>query len=586
MSSRGPDGSGEWFSEEGRAGLGHRRLAVIDVSDNGLQPMMGDDASLVISFNGEIYNYRAIRAELERQGRIFRTESDTEVLLHLYAVKGKEMVHDLRGMYAFAIWDASRKGLFLARDPLGIKPLYYADEAGSFYVASQVKALLECGVSREPDSAGWIGFYLLGSVPEPHTTFRGIRSLPAGSTLWVDGSGPGEVTEFSSEVTSDSRQSLGRPAETAKFLSGSLLDSVRHHLVADVPVGLFLSGGVDSGALLGLMRDAGQDAIQAVTLRFEELSGTDADEVPLASAVAAHYGAEHTVCTVTESEFHAALPEILAAMDQPSIDGINTWFVSKAASELGMKVAISGLGGDELFGGYDSFRDLPRMVRSVKSLGLLGPLTAGLLRRLPGRCDSKITALFEYGGGYPGAYLVRRGVFMPADLSDLLDGEWVREGLERLGVFDHIHDRLSAESSAPFEKVADLESALYMRNQLLRDTDWASMAHSLEVRVPLVDPTLISTVRPLLARLSRRQRKQLLSESPSRPLLPEIAARKKTGFSIPIEKWLRSDARHQAWRNVPQLARTECRWARRWAYQVGAAYRAETKSDDSRLHAA
>ena len=190
MIARGPDGSGEWYSLDRRVGLAHRRLAIIDLSESGAQPMSGEGGQLVISFNGEIYNYRELRGDLERKGRVFRSQSDTEVLLHLYAEKGEAMVHDLRGMYAFAIWDARRCGLFLARDPFGIKPLYFADDGRSFRVASQVKALLAGGgVDTSPDAAGHVGFFLWGHVPEPHSLYQGIRALPAGSSLWVDGKG-------------------------------------------------------------------------------------------------------------------------------------------------------------------------------------------------------------------------------------------------------------------------------------------------------------------------------------------------------------------------------------------------------------
>ena len=281
MAARGPDGMGEWIGKDDRIGLGHRRLAIIDLSDAAAQPMVSADGKLVVIFNGEIYNYRELRGRLEAKGYVFRSQSDTEVLLHLYAEKGEAMVHDLRGMFAFAIWDTEQRTLLLARDPYGIKPLYYADDGWTLRFASQVKALLAGGaVSRDPEPAGQVGFYLFGSVPEPFTTYQEVRALPAGSTLLVDRVGAHEPQRYYSiaEAYCDAEAPVPAHARmddaaATGVIREALLDSVRHHLVADVPVGAFLSAGIDSGALVGLMRDAGQQDIQTVTLAFEEFRG-------------------------------------------------------------------------------------------------------------------------------------------------------------------------------------------------------------------------------------------------------------------------------------------------------------------------
>src|SRR5580704_2677712 len=264
MKQRGPDGSGIWIDSDGRIGLAHRRLAIIDLSDNGLQPMQTEDGRFVISFNGEIYNYKELRRSLVAAGYRFRTESDTEVLLHLYAHRGVEMVRELRGMFAFALWDAQERVLVLARDPYGIKPLYYSDDGRTCRFASQVKALLAIGaISRETEPAGQVGFYLFGSVPEPFTTWRAIRSVPSGTTLIIDRNGPGVPRLYYSiaQIYCAAEQQKLPAGEQAFAFRQALIDSVRSHLVADVPVGAFLSSGVDSGALVGLMRDAGAQSI-------------------------------------------------------------------------------------------------------------------------------------------------------------------------------------------------------------------------------------------------------------------------------------------------------------------------------------
>lgn len=580
MAARGPDGAGAWHSEDGRVAFGHRRLSIIDLSDTGAQPMSSSDGRLVVTFNGEIYNYRALRETLEAEGRVFASQSDTEVLLHLYASKGEAMVHDLRGMFAFAIWDRVSNQLFLARDPYGIKPLYYSDDGWTFRFASQVKALLAGGsISRDSDPAAQVGFYLWGSVPEPFTTCAAIRALPAGATLLVDRIGAHSPRRYHSiaqvycAAEAQSRQERAHENENALAeVRRALVDSVRHHLVADVPVGAFLSAGIDSGALVGLMRDVGQQDIQTVTLAFEEFRGRAEDEAPIAAKVAQAYGTRHTMRVVSQSEFQADLPRILDAMDQPTIDGINTWFVAKAARELGLKVAVSGLGGDELFGGYPSFRDIPRWVRlfgvpsRIPGLGRIARRLAQPFGALTG-VSPKAMGLLEFGGSYAGAYLLRRGLFMPWELPSVLDADVVRRGLRRLAPLARVRSELDPAPVTAHARIATLEASLYMRNQLLRDTDWASMAHSLEVRVPLVDSTLLQTVAEVRHRAPALVSKGCLATSASVPLPIEIRERAKTGFTTPVARWMQDAAassQHRAHASAVQVVQPR-QWARGWS---------------------
>ncbi len=581
MTARGPDGKGMWTADDSRIGLGHRRLSIIDLSEAGAQPMLSADRRLAVTFNGEIYNYRSLRQNLEAKGYVFRSHSDTEVLLHLYAEKGAEMVHDLRGMFAFAIWDERSRKLFLARDPYGIKPLYYADDGWTFRFASQVKALVAGrGISADQEPAGLVGFYLFGHVPEPFTLYREIRVLPAGTTLLVGSVGVDEPRRYHSlaqvycEAEAKARGSHTTTPEQARATTReALLDSVRHHLIADVPVGAFLSGGIDSASLVALMRESGQSDIQTVTLTFREFQGRPEDEAPLAAEVAKLYETQHTTRVITESEFLADLPYIMEAMDQPSVDGINTWFVSKAASELGLKVAVSGLGGDELFGGYPSFRDIPRLVRAF---GLLSRIPAlGKATRIPGLWaahllgrNPKVAGLVEFGGTYAGAYLLRRGLFLPWELDHLLGREVVTLGLRRLRLGSLITSELKPKPGTAFARVSTLESALYMRNQLLRDTDWASMAHGLEVRVPLVDHVLLSKVAPFSSLPRKTFAKALIADAASPPLPNALRYRQKSGFTTPVAKWQQEQTRLSS---GPIAERADTPWARRWALEVMAA---------------
>ncbi len=342
MQNRGPDGRGLWIRD--RVALAHTRLSVIDLSAAAAQPMIDKTNKNVIVFNGEIYNYLELKHRLKKKGYRFFSHSDTEVLLYLYREKGSRMLDDLRGMFAFVIWDAEQESVFCARDPYGIKPLYFCDDGKSLRIASQVKALRAGGaVSGELDPAGLCGFYLFGHIPEPFTSYRAIRALPAGSLLHCRlGAKPVIHTYFSIAETYR-RASL---EEKSSWDPGRAADAIRssvaRHLTADVPVGVFLSAGLDSGAVLGLMRDAHSESITALTLAFDEYRGTRDDEEPLAAQVARRYGARHVARSYSCADIQELIPEFFAAMDQPSIDGLNTWLLSRVAGKQGLKVVLSG----------------------------------------------------------------------------------------------------------------------------------------------------------------------------------------------------------------------------------------------------
>ncbi len=554
MRTRGPDGAGTWISDDERVGLAHRRLAIIDLSERGAQPMHADGLS--ITFNGEIYNYQALRCELEARGEKFASDSDTEVLLKLYAHHGVEMFSRLRGMYAFAIWDAGRNQLLLGRDPFGIKPLYYAVQDGVLWFASQTRALVDTGViSAAPDTRAWTQFLLWGSIPEPRTAYAAVRAVPAGSYLLVSrGASIGDpVAHFDLAST----YTVGAVPADQACVRDAVLDSVRHHLIADVPVGVFLSAGIDSAAVLALARDAGGTP-ESVTLGFAEFEGQARDEAPLAARIAAQYQSRHHIRRVERGEFERDLPTILAAMDQPSIDGINTWFVAKAARELGWKVALSGLGGDELFGGYPSFRDLPTWTRWLswsRNMPRLGEWAGRLIGRVARH--PKAQGMLRYGGTWPGAYFLRRGLFMPWEI-DAERPSWLPSDpeaiFESLQSLEHL---LQPDPGSAHARVSVLETGAYMRNQLLRDSDWASMAHSIELRVPLVDSVLASRLAPRMPAAVAGVAKAALALAPATSLSDEIINRPKTGFETPVASWIKSSGIHP---NEP--------WARNWARTI------------------
>lgn len=544
MIHRGPDGAGLWLSEDRRVGLAHRRLAIIDPGASGAQPMATFDGRLRITFNGEIYNFRELRKELEAKGIAFRSGSDTEVLLHLYADRGRDMVHSLRGMYAFALWDDYRKGVFLARDPFGIKPLYCADNGHTLRVASQVKALVGGrGIDCHPEAAGYVGFYLWGCVPDPYTLHREIRALPAGTCMWVDANGPrGPVAFFSVREEFLRAEAASKSAGSARDVDhvvGTLGASVRRHMTADVPVAAFLSAGLDSASMVALASRAGDTGLRALTLGFAEFRGSNDDETELAHLVAGGCGVRHETSWVTREDFESDLSGILGAMDQPSTDGVNTYLASKAAGRAGMKVVLSGLGGDELFGGYPSFGDVPR-IRRFSSIAGRSQALRRLVRRatapILGRFTSpKYAGLLEYGGSFAGAYLLRRSLFMPWELTQLMDPEFAARGLQELQTLPS----LQASAEGLFQErsvVSALELGWYMRNQLLRDSDWAGMAHSVEIRVPYLDLDFVREVLRFNAGKTPISKIDIARRL-TPPLPAALIARNKTGFVLPVREW-------------------------------------------------
>ena len=542
MQPRGPDGEGLWH--EAGAALGHRRLAILDLDPRAAQPMHSACGRYVIAFNGEIYNYRDLRAQLQGRGVVFRTTSDTEVILALFAAEGAAMLERLHGMFALVIWDRQARRAFLARDPYGIKPLYVATVADGVVLGSQVKALLATGrVDTAPDPRGQAGFWLLGSVPEPHTWYRDISALGAGHCAWIEDGrmGTPECWADIGQAWRHAPAGTTSDAQVRTRVREALRESVARHLVADVPVGVFLSGGIDSGALAGLMVEAGARDLTGVTIAYDEFAGSEQDEAPVAAAIAAHYGIAHHVRRVGREEFLADLPRILDDMDQPSIDGINTWYASKAVAELGLKVVVSGVGGDELFQGYESFDQLPRLVARWQALTAVpGVRSAG---RWAGRLQARRSGnarwrhAADWARSIDGAWWLRRSLHAPEELPALM-GAAAADVLPGFQAGQWMQAMTGPLPSDPRLALGQIESMTYLRNQLLRDSDWASMAHSVELRTPLVDKHLLDTVQPLLGDFARFPQKRLLAQAPQRPLPEAIIGRRKTGFGIPVARWL------------------------------------------------
>ncbi|HTX76843.1 MAG TPA: asparagine synthase (glutamine-hydrolyzing) [Terracidiphilus sp.] len=566
MRLRGPDAEGLWTGNG--VVLGHRRLAILDLDARSNQPMLSPGSEYAIVFNGEIYNFRELKSELEAAGAVFHTTSDTEVLLELYAREGDRMLPRLRGMFAFAIWDLRRHELFLARDPYGIKPLFYAQTAEGLVFASQVKAILASAlVAADAEPAGVAGFYLWGSVPEPWTLYRGVFALPCGHWMRVR-RGKAEAPVCWDDIRDNWRQPAveSSAGKLKEIVRNAVTDSVRAHLISDVPVSVFLSGGIDSGTIAGLISQLGGN-VEGITVGFDEFSARQEDEVPVAAALAEHYGLPHHVRRISRAEFEQDIPHILDAMDQPSIDGVNTWFAAKAAVERGYKVVLSGVGGDELFYGYSLMKELPesaakgRTIAAIPGARLL--VKAGCALLANGNRHPKLKGIADFMDSLEGVYFLKRCLFLPQELPLLMGEEKAREGLARLG--GSPPGMTPAKAITGAAGVCLLDSTHYLRNQLLRDSDWASMAHSLELRTPLVDAALLHALRQAHSGFAGGVGKRLLAQSPVSALPDEIVNRPKTGFGVPMTDWLAQASERREWNTIPLLAAKGTPWTRRWA---------------------
>lgn len=539
MWRRGQDGTGFWKSPDERCLFGHRRLAIIDLDDRSRQPFVR--GPLTVVFNGEIYNFRQLRQELENSGAAFTSNGDSEVIVALFLRDGPAAFAKLRGMFAIAIYDERDASLTLARDPYGIKPLYVGTVAGQCWFASQVKALRTIPhLSAEPDPAGITGFNLWGSIPEPFTLYRAIRSLPAGHWQRWDDQGPRDAVAYASIPEALTRSRARDATMVESTVADAIRDSVSAHLVADVEVGLFLSAGIDSAALLGTMANLNGPKIKAITIGFEAFRGSSLDEVPLAGKIAQSYAAEHIVEWLDTKDIDDSLESILDAMDQPSIDGVNSWFASRAAHRAGLKVVLSGLGADELLAGYATFNAVPALYRRARwasRLPLLGAVTDWAIRHGLSKFDHrhpKAAGVLRFGGSFEGAYLLRRALLLPTRLDSVLDRDIVEAGLAELRPVDRLRDALHPCPATDTARMMALESTNYLKNQLLRDGDWSSMAHTLELRLPFVDWPTLQRIATVSTNLGNRRGKRALAAVP-RPQLPvEVVDRPKSGFATPL----------------------------------------------------
>ena len=554
---RGPDASGTYVNDF--LVFGHSRLSIIDPDPSANQPFYSSDNKFILIFNGEIYNYKKIRESLPDYH--FRTNSDTEVVLAAYQEWGISCLHQFNGMFAFAIWDVEKRSLFIARDRLGIKPLYVYDNNESIVFSSEIRSLMECSfVKKKIDKDSFVDYLRYNTVHAPKTIIEGIKVLMPGHYIWVSDD------EYKTEAYWDINKKINRKSdkqsyEEIKFeVKNQLTKSIKRRLVSDVPFGAFLSGGIDSSAIVALMSEVSDKPPKTFNISFAEEAFSEAK---YARIIANKYNTDHTEIKLTPADFLKELPHALAGMDHPSGDGLNSFIVSKVAKDAGVTMVLSGLGGDELFAGYDIF---PRAV-SLLDKKWIYSFPMGI-RRLMGKAlkiikpsiasDKTVETLTKKYLELPFYYPINRQVLNDELISKLTrigvlpENEVYKIGLNGIDV------KASGFNSPFLSKVSYMEINTYMQNILLRDTDQMSMAHSLEVRVPFLDHELVEYVYGVADEHKfPYSPKKLLVDSLGDLMPKEIVNRPKMGFTFPWEHWMKNELKSFCIDNLTNLVDKE-----------------------------
>jgi asparagine synthase (glutamine-hydrolysing) len=558
LAHRGPDGRGVYACDG--VLLVHRRLAIIDPGPAGAQPMASPDGRHQLVFNGEVYNHRELRADLESRGEVFRTASDTEVLLRLLVREGPASLIRVRGMFALALWDRRDRTLLLARDRFGIKPLYVSSNAERVVFASEMGALRRAGlVPRTINPAGVLAFLHWASIPAPLTWLKEVEALQPAAWRRYSAGGQWTCGVFADPAAAYVDADV-RPHEAAlrDATAAAVRQSVRAHLVADVPIGIFLSGGIDSGAIVSAAREVTAADLRTFTVVVDEAAYSEAAG---AERVARLFGTRHEVLRVDAGRIAHDLPSIVQRLDQPTADAVNTYYVSRAVAASGVKAVLSGAGGDEMFGGYPSFERLPAALSLSRVLGPAMPMTRAVAAvALPAWRAAKWRH-FAADPDIDQGYRALRGFFMPEEVPALL-GPALSDSAVRTAAaatLASVEEQISAASGVerPLASVARLETRRFLGAQLLRDIDAVSMAHGLEVRVPFVDADLQRVVWPALASHPELVKgKRLLHETLARRLPPEVTGPPKRGFTLPFAAWMRGDLQAAVRDGLDTLARS------------------------------
>lgn len=567
MAHGGPDDAGIYVDKEKGVALAHRRLSILDLSSLGHQPMSTEGGEITITYNGEIYNFQEIKQDLLNKGYKFRSNTDTEVIIKAYLEWGENTFHKLSGMFAFCLYDKNRKVIYLVRDHAGIKPLYYHLSSEKYLLfASEVKTFKTFDKGWEVNRDWNIYFLIFGHIPEPFTTLKNVYMLPKGSFLKVDLQNNNyQIEEYTSFTFSNTINNHDNAVKSVKEI---FTKAVNRHLISDAPIGVFLSGGIDSSLVAIVASRFMGENLRTLSIIFNE---KDYTEEKYQKIVHDKIKSKHSTKIVTQNDFINNLGDIFSAMDQPTVDGINTYFISQCAKEQGLKAVLSGIGGDELFGGYPSFSRIDnfwifKSWKRKKLFRLFEYIDNDRLKRIS---FLSIKNPLAY-------YLLFRGFFTLNFIMDYLGVD--RTDIERALEKVYLNDK-SAMGSKNF--VSYLETDLYMKNQLLKDTDFFSMWHSLEIRVPFLDKELMNTVFSIseAIKFHTGQPKYLITKAFEDILPKEIIFREKAGFSFPFQIWMKNNL-HNLSNFIPnqnkkitkkvldKFGNGKLHWSRFWALVV------------------
>ncbi len=524
MFNRGPDDKGYWLDTENKIYLGHRRLSILDTSKKGVQPILDSEKKISIIFNGEIYNFKKLKIILQSKGYTFLSGTDTEVVLYMYKHFGESFVEYLEGMFAIVIYDSEKKHVLAYRDRFGIKPLYIYHKNSFFVLCSQVKPLLNVkNIDLSYSDQGHISFLMWGSVSEPNTLYKYINSVETGTYIKINKNGLFEKKYFDLKKYSFE--------EKNSSLEESLFNTIEKHTISDVPICTFLSSGIDSTTILENLNKIKNISLNTVNLSFE-YNNNFIDETGDSETIAKIYETNHYKTKITNEDFHLNKENIFNVMDQPSIDGINTYFISKFTKENNFKVALSGLGADEIFRGYDLFRQLPKLHKLMKVFPKeVKKSFSNLGYKLKNDKAKKLLISMSNADNIPWLYYIKRGIFMPNEINKYFDLTTVKNYID-----DYIETSNQLCNENILSSLSKIEFSNYLKNQLLRDSDWAGMANSIEIRVPFVDVEFIKSISNF-EMFNHNYMKKNLSTLIDNDNIKEILLKPKRGFYTPYENW-------------------------------------------------
>lgn len=560
----GPDDEGIFCNDSVHLAFGHRRLSIIDLTSNGHQPMADRTQKAWITFNGEIYNYQEIRAELLKLGAQFSSTTDTEVILQAYLLWGTAAFSKFKGMFAFALFDVVKGLTYLVRDTAGVKPVYYFIKNGGLSFASEIRAFVAAGIATQKDVNWPIRFLAFGHIPEPFTTLQNVYSLPKGSYLcWDHATSTHVVDTYTQTATSAFVTDIN---EAKLLIKTTLIRAVNRQMIADAPLGVFLSGGIDSSLITLLADQQKKQQLKTISIFFNE---KQYDEQAYQRLILDKISGENFLHLVKQQDFESHFTQIIESMDMPTTDGINSWFISKYAHEDGLKAVLSGVGADEYFGGYPSFN-------RIRYLGYLRNIPPFLFSAARGLLPDPYKKLaFLANKSAIADYLLLRGLFSPGDISSILD-------TDNRQIIDVLFNSQNVPNLGPYnhERASWFETNLYMQNQLLRDTDVMSMNHGLEVRVPFLDEDFTRTAQSIAPqiRFNNQQPKKLLIDSFSNLLPTSVWNRPKMGFSFPLQMWMSKNQQISdislykgklAKKSIQKFKNNQIHWSKAYAlYQI------------------